>query len=73
VILQLSGHSHGGQICLPFYGALHCPRWGRKYTGGLYQIQDLTLYTNRGIGMVGLPFRFACRPEITHFTLKPAN
>jgi predicted MPP superfamily phosphohydrolase len=73
VILQLSGHSHGGQVCLPFYGALVCPRWGRKYMAGLYQIRDLTLYTNRGIGMIGLPFRFACRPEITLFTLTPAN
>lgn len=73
VILQLSGHSHGGQVRLPFYGGLHFPPWARKYPIGLYQIQDLTLYTNCGLGMVLLPVRFACRPEITLFTLKPAN
>jgi predicted MPP superfamily phosphohydrolase len=73
VILQLSGHSHGGQIRIPFYGGLLFPRWGRKYPIGLYQIHDLTLYTNRGIGMYGLPLRFACRPELTVFTLNPAG
>jgi uncharacterized protein len=71
VILQLSGHSHGGQVCLPFYGGLHFPKWAKKYTSGLYQIGDLTLYTNRGIGMVVWPIRFACRPEVTLLTLKP--
>lgn len=73
VILQLSGHSHGGQVCVPFYGGLHFPRWAKKYTSGLYQVGDLTLYTNRGIGMVVWPIRFACRPEVTLFSLKPAN
>ena len=71
VILQLSGHSHGGQVCLPFYGGLHFPSWGKKYTSGLYQVGDLTLYTNRGVGMVIVPIRLACRPEVTLFTLKP--
>lgn len=73
VILQLSGHSHGGQVCIPFVGGLIYPPWGRKYPSGLYRIDDLTLYTNRGIGMLGLPIRFACRPEVTLFTLSPAR
>jgi uncharacterized protein len=73
VILQLSGHSHGGQIRVPFWGGLHFPSWGRKYTLGQYQIRDLTLYTNRGIGVVNRPIRFACRPEITFFALRPTN
>lgn len=73
VLLQLSGHSHGGQVCLPFYGGLYFPRWARKYPSGMYHIQDLTLYTNRGVGVMALPMRFACRPEITLFTLKPAQ
>jgi predicted MPP superfamily phosphohydrolase len=73
VLLQLSGHSHGGQVCLPFYGGLHFPSWAKKYTSGLYRIGELTLYTNRGIGMVIWPIRIACRPEVTLFTLKPAN
>jgi uncharacterized protein len=73
VVLQLSGHSHGGQVCVPYYGGLLFPNWAKKYTSGLYRIGDLALYTNRGIGMVGLPIRFACRPEVTLFTLKPAS
>jgi len=73
IILQLSGHSHGGQICLPFIGSLFLPPFARKYTSGMYRVQDLTLYTNRGIGVIGVPLRFACRPEVTLFTLKPAN
>ena len=73
VILQLSRHSHGSKICLPFYAPLLTPPWGHKYPAGLYEIRDLALYTNRGIGLLGLPFRFACRPEITLFTLKPGN
>jgi predicted MPP superfamily phosphohydrolase len=73
VILQLSGHTHGGQVRVPFYGPLRLVTWGRKYPQGQYQVRDLTLYTNRGIGVVGYPVRFACRPEITLFTLKPAQ
>ena len=73
VLLQLSGHSHGGQICVPGHGGLFFPRWARKYRRGLYGVGSLTLYTNRGLGMVGLPLRFCCRPEITLFTLRPAQ
>lgn len=66
VDLQLSGHSHGGQINLPFFGPLFTPPLSRKFSSGLYQINErLTLYTNRSIGTTILPFRFACRPEIT--------
>lgn len=71
ILLQLSGHSHGGQVCLPGYGGLVFPLWGRKYTRGLYAVNQMTLYTNRGLGMVSLPLRFACRPEITLLTLQP--
>jgi predicted MPP superfamily phosphohydrolase len=72
VILQLSGHSHGGQVCIPLIGGLHFPRWGRTYPSGLYRVGDLTLYTNRGLGVIGVPIRLACRPEVTLHTLKPA-
>ncbi len=68
--LQLSGHSHGGQVRLPFVGALATPYLGQKYDMGLYHIAGMTLYTNRGLGMVAPNVRFNCRPEITHFTLK---
>jgi predicted MPP superfamily phosphohydrolase len=70
VCLQLSGHSHGGQVCLPFVGPLRLPRLARKYPCGLYQIGGLSLYTNRGLGVMGLPIRINSRPEITLFTLR---
>ncbi|MBP1932985.1 metallophosphoesterase [Ammoniphilus resinae] len=71
VALQLSGHSHGGQIRVPFYGSLVTPPGAKKYIDGLIQIKDsnLLLYVNRGIGTTILPLRFSCRPEITLFTL----
>jgi predicted MPP superfamily phosphohydrolase len=69
VDLQLSGHSHGGQVQLPFFGSPILPYLGRKYPRGLYQIGSLQLYTNRGLGVVSPPVRFNCRPEITLFTL----
>jgi uncharacterized protein len=70
VDFQMSGHSHGGQIRLPGVGALYLPTWARKYPMGHYQIGELQLYTNRGIGVIGLPMRYMCPPEITVFTLK---
>jgi uncharacterized protein len=70
--LQLSGHSHGGQIVLPFIGAPVLPQLGKKYPSGLYKVGDMWQYTNRGVGMADLPIRFNCLPEITVFTLNPA-
>jgi uncharacterized protein len=69
VDLQLSGHSHGGQIRLPGYGALRLPRLGKKYQAGLYHINTMLHYTNRGLGMMDFQVRFNCRPEITTFVL----
>lgn len=68
--LQLSGHSHGGQVNILFLGPLVLPRKGRKYTAGLYRVGDMLLYTNRGIGMMHLPVRINCPPEITVFTFE---
>ncbi len=67
--LQISGHTHGGQVALPFYGPLMLPSLGRKYWSGLYQVGKMYQYTNRGLGMIVFPFRFNSRPEITVFTL----
>lgn len=67
--LQLSGHTHGGQIRLPLIGAPYLPHLGRLYPIGHYKIRDMQLYTNRGIGMVDLPIRINCRPEVAVFTL----
>ena len=73
VDLQLSGHSHGGQVRLPYYGALALPYLAHKYPIGLYQLGSTTLYTNRGVGLLAPPVRFNCRPEITLFELsRPA-
>lgn len=68
--LQLSGHSHAGQVCLPFLGPIILPRYGRKYPRGQYKVEDMILYTNRGVGSSGIPVRFNCRPEIALFTLR---
>ncbi len=73
VILQLSGHSHGGQVRVPFVGGIWYPPWARKYPCGIYHLGDLALYTNRGVGMASWQVRFACRPEVTLVTLKSAN
>jgi predicted MPP superfamily phosphohydrolase len=74
VDLMLSGHTHGGQIRLPFVGALYLPPLGRKFPEGLFPLQNgLQLYVNRGIGTVGVPFRFDCRPELTVMTLRSAE
>jgi predicted MPP superfamily phosphohydrolase len=69
IALQLSGHTHGGQVRLPLVGAVCLPSWGKKYEAGLYTRGDQRLYVNRGIGTVKRHFRFNCRPEITLLTL----
>ena len=70
VDLQLSGHTHGGQVRLPFVGPLYLPPLGRKYIWGLYKIRELALYTNQGLGTVNLPVRMNCPPEITLLILR---
>jgi hypothetical protein len=67
--LQLSGHSHGGQVRVPLVGAPRLPPLGRKYSIGQYQIGSMTQYTSRGIGMIAPRVRFGCRPEVTLLTL----
>ncbi len=71
VDLMLSGHSHGGQVRLPFLGPLILPPMGLKYPEGHYWFDQMQLYVNRGLGTVGLPFRLNCPPEITVVTLQP--
>lgn len=68
--LQLSGHSHGGQVRLPFIGPLVLPKYGKKYPMGLYRVGNFTrLYTTRGVGVLPPAVRFNCPPEITLLTL----
>jgi len=72
VSLMLSGHTHGGQVRVPFAGPLNLPPLGRKYVEGWFRFGNLQLYVNRGLGTVGVPVRFDCPPEITLFTLHSA-
>lgn len=73
--IQLSGHSHGGQVRLPLLGAVTTPIGSKRYIQGLYQLEstDMKLYVNRGIGVTQLPIRFLCRPELTVFTFKKSG
>ncbi len=71
--LYLCGHTHGGQVRLPFYGALvTSSSTGKQYEMGRYDEQDTTLYISRGIGLEGLSaprLRLLCPPEIILFNL----
>jgi len=68
--LQLSGHSHGGQIVLPKIGALLRGPGFFKYPNGLYQVREMLQYTNRGVGTHVFRVRYNCPPEITVISLK---
>lgn len=72
VALQVSGHSHGGQICAPFGIPLHTPRGARKYWQGFYAKANVPLYVTRGVGTVGPKWRLFCPPEVTILTLRSA-
>ncbi|WML89189.1 metallophosphoesterase [Thiothrix lacustris] len=69
ISLQLSGHTHGGQVQLKPGKPFIRPYLGRKYVQGLYRVNESWVYTSRGIGSTGLPIRRNCSPEITHVTL----
>ncbi|RSK26837.1 metallophosphoesterase [Bacillus sp. HMF5848] len=69
--LQLSGHSHGGQIQIPFVGPLITPPQATTYYEGFYELKSAKLYVNRGLGTTRLPYRFLARPEITVFHFEP--
>ncbi len=67
--LILAGHSHGGQVRLPFFGPLILP-WGvGPYDLGRFETKGGPLYVNAGIGTYHLPLRFNCRPEVTVVTM----
>ena len=68
--LQVSGHTHGGQVVFPWIGPPILPHLGRKYPSGLYKVGDMLQYTNRGVGMARLAVRVNCPPEITVFVLE---
>ncbi|MHB9133394.1 MAG: metallophosphoesterase [Armatimonadota bacterium] len=68
--LILSGHTHGGQWCLPGGKAIYLnAKVPRAYASGRHDLDGVTLYVSRGIGSTRIPLRYACLPEITQFTL----
>jgi predicted MPP superfamily phosphohydrolase len=75
VDLMLSGHTHGGQIRLPFIGTPRpmLAKGGRRFVHGHFNVGPMQLYVNRGIGTVKVPVRILCPPELTLITLQPAE
>lgn len=74
VDLYLCGHTHGGQVALPFYGAIiTMSKSGKKYEAGKYIVGHTTMYVNRGLGMDSYPprIRLFVKPEITVFDIGP--
>ncbi len=71
----LCGHTHGGQVALPEYGALvTLSKYGKRFERGRVELKNTTVYINRGIGMEGGIFprlRFCSRPEIALIRLVP--
>ncbi len=72
--LMLSGHTHGGQVRLPFFGALFTGSlYGRKLQNGLYKLNQTCLYISRGIGLEGMGaprVRFLCKPEVVEWVIQ---
>jgi predicted MPP superfamily phosphohydrolase len=73
VSLILSGHTHGGQISLPFVGSPAAYIWKHlKYLRGMYESEGTRLYVSRGTGMIGVPVRMGARPEVAVLRLQRA-
>lgn len=71
--LVLSGHLHGGQLCIPYPGGkirLAHPR--ERYAEGVYAREGTVMHLSRGIGTTFVPLRFAARPEVAVLTLRAA-
>jgi hypothetical protein len=72
--LQLSGHTHGGQVRLPFIGALFTGSlYGKRFEMGRYQLGKLILFITRGLGLEGAAaprVRFLCPPEVILWEIK---
>ena len=74
VHLYLCGHTHGGQICLPYVGPLITyASCARQYVRGVWRYQHLQGYTNTGVGASGVAVRFLCPPEIGVIELHPSS
>ena len=71
--IALAGHTHGGQVRLPFLGPLWLPRGCGRFVEGWYEERGTRMYVSRGIGTSILPIRFFCRPELDLITLTPVT
>jgi predicted MPP superfamily phosphohydrolase len=71
--LQLSGHSHGGQLVIPHLGTPFRGYYFKKYPLGRYQVEEMVQYTNRGLGTNLFWSRINCPPEITVLSLRKAS
>jgi uncharacterized protein len=71
VNLCLAGHTHGGQVRMPFMAPLWMPKGCWPYVAGWYESGNSKMYVSRGVGMSMLPIRFNCRPEVTFLTIRP--
>lgn len=70
VDLMLSGHNHGGQVCLPLIGPVYSPsKWGVRYARGSFRENGTVLHVSRGLS-AERPLRWNCPPEITKIVLK---
>lgn len=70
-VLQLSGHSHGGQCRIPVIDyAPQTVSWGKKYIYGEFDRRSSKLFVTRGVGTTGIRVRFACQPELAMLTLR---
>jgi predicted MPP superfamily phosphohydrolase len=73
VSLLLAGHTHGGQVRLPIVGPLVVPsKYGKLWAAGLHRVGSMSLYVNRGVGLIAPPVRFLCPPEVTLLQLRRA-
>jgi len=68
--LALAGHTHGGQIRLPWLGAIWTPPGSGSYVEGGYALGEMRMRVSRGIGTSVVPMRLACRPEVSIVTLR---
>jgi hypothetical protein len=73
VNLVLAGHTHGGQVRIPFVHPFWLPADSGPYISGWYAKDGSQMYVNRGIGWTGLPIRFLCRPEVAIITVEPVT
>ena len=77
VDLFLCGHTHGGQVRLPFWGAvITLSKYHKRFESGLYDFEGVPMYVNRGVGCEGgsAPrVRFLCRPEVAVIDLVSKN